>query len=136
MNTRRLASVAFLAAAALFLLLVVLQLSTGATQHYFELVHPPGLYAERLLRDAAWLKAIIAIDDVFIAVYVGAVLLCVQALPARPATAWLAAALVLACGLLDLEENHHILAMLQTAQNGLGLDPADIVRRMEWSSVK
>ena len=134
-DTPRLAARLALASAVLFALLVALQLGTGASQHVFELVHPPELYARLLLEKAAWLKPIFVLDDLFIGCYVAASLLAALALPRGPLT-WVAVALVGAAGLLDLEENHHLLALLDAAAAGLPLEPAQLIRRMDLSSVK
>lgn len=123
------------ASAALFFLLVVLQLTTGASQHFFELVHPPADFARLLLERSAWLKIIFAIDDVFIACYVSATLFTALSFP-RKAASYVAIALVGAAGLLDLEENHHLLALMDAARAGLEPSAGDLVRRMDFSSVK
>ncbi len=134
-DTPRLAARLAAASAALFALLVALQLGTGASQHFFELVHPPDAYARALVEHAPWLKPVFVLDDVFIACYLGATLFACLALPRQPFT-WVVVGLVGAAGLLDLEENHHLLALLDAAAAGLPLEPAELVRRMDLSSVK
>jgi hypothetical protein len=134
-DTPRLAARFAVVSALLFALLVALQLATGASQHFFELVHPPDVFARALLEHADWLKVVFALDDLFIACYLSAGLFAVLALP-RQALTWPVFALVCAAGLLDLEENHHLLALLDAAQAGLPLAPAELIRRMDLSSVK
>jgi hypothetical protein len=136
MNDHKLvASRLSVASAVLFLVLVVLQLATGANQHFFELVHAPPDYARLLVEKSSWLKLVFAIDDVFITCYVSATLFTALSFP-RKAASYVAIALVAAAGLLDLEENHHLLALIDAARAGLEPSAAELVRRMDFSSVK
>jgi hypothetical protein len=135
MSTRKLAVWFTLASAILFAALVIMQIGSGATQQFFELVHPPAVYAGALVAHAGWLRAVIAVDDIFIGCYVGAAIFSALALPRGPAT-WMVLAGGVAVGLIDLEENHHMLALLRAAQDGLPIDLAQIIRRMDASSVK
>src|SRR2546430_737070 len=88
MTTQKLAVRFSLASGILFAALVVLQIASGASQQFFELVHPPDAYARALVAHAGWLRAVIAIDDIFIGCYVGATVFAVQALP-RGAASWM-----------------------------------------------
>ncbi|MFO0726081.1 MAG: hypothetical protein U1E65_20025 [Myxococcota bacterium] len=135
MNQPKLAARFSLAAAAMFFLLVALQLGTGASQHFFELVHSPGEYAAQLVAKGSALQGIIAIDDVFIGIYVGAAVFALACFPASWARS-LAVAAVIMAGLLDLEENHHLLSLLAAAQAGIEIPASDLIRRMDLSSVK
>jgi hypothetical protein len=135
MNNPRIATRLASASALLFSILVVMQLASGAAQHWFELVHPPDAYARRLIAQAGWLRAVIAADDLFIACYVGATVFAVLALP-RSWISGLVAAGGLATGLVDVVENHHMLALLRAAESGMIPAPADLVHRMTDSSVK
>src|SRR3954462_10262805 len=112
----RLASLMFFASAGLLLVLVALQLGSGVTQQWFEGVHPLDDYAARLLAQASWLRGIVAVDDVFVAAYTSAAVL--AALARRASSPLWAVAVIagVAAGLLDLEENHHMLAMLVEVQ--------------------
>jgi hypothetical protein len=135
MNTQKLAVWFSVASAVLFAALVVMQVATGASQQFFEVVHPPAVYAREMVARGAWLKVVIAVDDIFIGCYVGATVFTVLALPRRAASGIVLAGGVLA-GLLDLEENHHLLALLRAAESAMPLDAADVVRRMDFSSAK
>jgi hypothetical protein len=135
MSHARLASWFSAASAALFLILVLLQLGTGAAQHQFEVFQPPDLYAARLLAHAGPLRAVIALDDIFIVAYVGATTLTVLALGGGPVGALVALG-GLTAGWLDLTENHHMLALLRAAENAVLPAPADLIHRMTDSSLK
>jgi hypothetical protein len=135
MDTQRLAVRFSLASAILFAALVVMQIASGASQQFFEVVHPPADYARALVTHAVWLKVVIAVDDIFIGCYVGAAVLTVLALPRGAASFIVLAGGVLA-GLLDVEENHHLLALLRAAESGLPIGADDLIRRMDLSSAK
>jgi hypothetical protein len=135
MDTRKLAVRFAVASAVLFVALVVMQIATGASQAYFEAVHPPASYAGRLIAHAGWLRIVIGLDNVFIGCYVGAIVFSGLALPRRAASALFLGAGILV-GLLDLEENHHMLALLRAAEDGLPVALGDLVRRMDLSSTK
>jgi hypothetical protein len=127
----------FFASAGLLLVLVALQLGSGVTQQWFEGVHPLDEYAARLVAQASWLRGIVAVDDVFIAAYTSAAVLAALALRASGSPVWgIAIAGGLATGLLDLEENHHMLAMLVEAQRGLAISAASLEHRMVFSAFK
>ena len=137
MNEHRLASRLFFVSSALLAVLVALQLGTGVTQQWFEGYHPLDEYAARLRAQGAWLRAIVAIDDVFVAAYASAVVMLGLVLRRAGSPLWgLVAALGVAGGLLDLEENHHMLAMLSTVQRAGSLDAANVEHRMLFSSLK
>ena len=77
-----------------------------------------------------------AIDDVFIACYVSAAVLAALALKER-SEFWLLAAIAgVSSGLLDLEENHQLLAFLVQAQHDIPLTAASLEHRMVFSSLK
>jgi hypothetical protein len=135
MDARKMAVGFAVASAILFAALVVMQIATGASQAYFEAVHPPDTYAGQMLAHAGWFRVVIAVDDVFIACYVGAFVFGALALPRRAAT-WLFLAGGILVGLLDLEENHHMLALLRAAEDGLPIALGALVRRMDLSSTK
>lgn len=100
--------------------LMVLSISTGANQQHFEVVLAPQTYAADLLDQAAGLKWIVALDDVFIACYVTVSILFATHLTGASAQAlrpWIVG-MGVAAGGLDFVENHHILAMLHQAQAG------------------
>jgi hypothetical protein len=130
-----------LASSAAGILLVILcgmTLASGVSQQTFEAVAPPEIYAAMLVRGAAWLRALVAVDDLFIAAYVTATLLLARWL-ARDGWHVLHTVIVVlgvTAGVLDLEENHHILAMLRIAQHGVAIPLEAILRRTDLSQLK
>jgi hypothetical protein len=127
----------FFTSAALLLVLVAMQLGTGVTQQWFEGIHPLDEYAARLVAQGAWLRGIVAVDDVFLTAYTAAAVLAALALKDAGSPLWIVAfAGGLATGLLDLEENHHMLAMLVEAQRGVALSAASLEHRALFSALK
>jgi hypothetical protein len=127
-----------LASALLLTSLCALTLATGVSQQWFEWVRPPAAYATRLVRDAQALRAIIALDDVFIAAYVASAVLFVRFLsePAREPLHAVAVGFSVAAGVLDLAENHHLLSLLTLAEAGLPVPVEDILLRSQLSQLK
>jgi hypothetical protein len=135
MSTRQLAVRFAIASAIIFVALVVMQITTGASQQFFEMVQPPDVYAQKLVAHAWWLRVVLAVDDAFIGCYVATLILTALALPRR-ALSYVVLAGGVMVGLLDLEENHQMFALLSAAEHGLPVVIGDIVRRMEFSSMK
>lgn len=131
-------STAAFASAALLVVLCAMTLATGVSQQWFEWAHAPDAYAARLVHDATWLRAIVAVDDAFIAAYVTATVLLATALARGRFGAMhvLVVAGGVAGGVLDLEENHHILAMLRLAERGVALPLGDVLHRSDLSQLK
>jgi hypothetical protein len=127
-----------LAAALLLATLCAMTLATGTSQQWFEFVHAPDEYARALASQGRALRAIIAVDDGFIAAYVSAtVLFALRLARGRPgALHGLIIAGGVAAGVLDLVENHHILALLRAAERGLPVALDEIVRRSVGSQTK
>lgn len=127
-----------LASALLLTTLCALTLATGVSQQWFEWVRTPDAYATRLLHDAMTLRAIIALDDVFIAAYVASAVLFVRFLgePAREPLHAVAVGFSVAAGVLDLTENHHLLSLLTLVEAGLPVPVEDIVLRSQLSQLK
>lgn len=136
-NSPRLASIMFFVSTALLAVLVVMQVGSGVTQQWYELGHAVGEYEARLLAQAVWFRAIVAVDDVFVAAYCAAVILLGLSLKQWGSGLWPLVVVAGALGgVLDLEENHHMLAMLSTVQHGGHLDTASLEHRMVLSSLK
>lgn len=127
-----------LASALLLTTLCALTLATGVSQQWFEWVRPPAVYAARLVQDAAALRAIIALDDVFIAAYVASAVLFVRFLSTakRDPLHAVAMGFSVSAGVLDLAENHHLLVLLNLAEAGLPVPVEDILRRSQLSQLK
>ena len=122
---------------ALFLVLFGASLAGGVSQQWFEHVRAPAAYAEALRRGAVQLRALVVLDDVFIAAYTAVAVLWARTLGATaPALAAMAGAAALAAGVLDHAENHHLLALLAAAELGLEPTLAELVGREQASAVK
>lgn len=134
----RLLSRSSTAAALLLTLLCALALASGVSQQWFEWAHAPDVYARALLRDGQWLRAIIAIDDVFIAAYVTSSVVLARALARGKPTSLHVLITVggALAGVLDLEENHHLLAMLRLAERDVAIPLEEIIRRSDLSQLK
>src|SRR6516165_3769410 len=104
-------------AALLVFLLVGFGVATGVSQEYFEGVHPAAEYAERLMASAPLLRVDFALDNLFILAYgsffVG--LAIVLRGPADRSLVYTGLAAMLAVAVLDMVENHHIMAMADAA---------------------
>jgi hypothetical protein len=127
-----------LASAALLAVLCALTFVTGVSQQAFEWVMAPDVYGRALLRDHAMLRVLIATDDVFIAAYTSmAVLFAAHLRATRPSPLYvLAGVFVVVAGVLDLEENHHLLALLRLAETGALVPLDEILRRSDLSQLK
>lgn len=125
-------------AAALLILLCTITATTGVSQQSFELVSPPQDYGRALLDASVWLRTLIALDDLFIAAYMTTTVLLVVHLARGRMTAlhWLVSGLGVLAAVLDLAENHHLLALLRWVDAGQSIDAQDILRRSELSQLK
>lgn len=126
------------AAAVLLATLCAITLITGVSQQHFEWVHAPAVYAADLVRDAGWLRAIVAIDDLFIIAYVTATVALATSL-CRERWTVLHVLIVgggVAAGLLDFEENHQLLALTRWAELELAIPVEVILRRSDLSQLK
>lgn len=120
-----------------FIVLFSTSLGSGVSQQWFEHVRVPEVYAGALREGAFLLRALITLDDVFIALYVATALLFARMLSRSHALlAGCAGAAAVTAGVLDCFENHHILAMLGAAELGLNPSLAELVQRESWSALK
>lgn len=127
-----------LAAGLLLLTLCAMTALTGVSQQRFEWVAPPDEYGALLVAHGRWLRALIAVDDLFIAAYVVATLSLARRLARRGWTALTIAAAAggVVAGVLDLHENHELLAMAREASLGEAIPLADIHARSVLSQLK
>jgi hypothetical protein len=127
----------FFVSAGLLAALVAMQLGGHVTQQWFENVHTVDEYSARLVAQGRWLRAIVAADDIFITAYTSAVVLLALVVKERGSGLWVLVMVAGAAGgLLDFEENHHMLAMLTAVERGGHLDPSSLEHRMVFSSLK
>jgi hypothetical protein len=120
MTTRKLAMTLAGAAGAVLVIMVLVGYATGATQEVHEHFAEPEVYALRLLDQAKGVRAVMALDLAFLCLYTAffAVFAMYLRERARPAVlVWLALGAMVACALLDIVEDHSILAMLDEAEH-------------------
>lgn len=134
-GSKTLAGASFAAGVLLATLCAIIVL-TGVSQQRFEWVQPPAAYAARLLEDASPLRLTIAIDDLFIVAYTVATIALARAIGAPKAISIVIGCGGIAAGLLDLHENHQILALLRMAEQGTPLSAEVILSRSELSQLK
>jgi len=137
-NTDDILPKAALAAGVLLLGLVALTYAGGASQQALEWAGSPADFAIALRRNEGVLRAILAIDDVFIAAYVTAGLMLARRLSGGRMSLLpvLVGASTLVAGLLDLEENHHLLALMELARNDVAIPLSEIIARSDRSQFK
>lgn len=127
-----------MSAAILLFILCAMTLVTGVSQQRFEWVASPADYGARLRAEGGWLRVIVAIDDLFVAAYVIATVALAERMARsgwRPLLIAVALAGV-AAGVLDVMENHDLLAMLRWAELGERIPELRILERSELSQLK
>ena len=125
------------AAGAVLGVMVIVSLVTGATQEAHEHVALPEPYAMSLLAHANALRVTFALDIAFIALYTGffAALARFLELRGRPFVR-LALGLLVLTALLDIVEDHHIVTLLDGAEQGVLPTTAAIAFQVVLSSTK
>jgi hypothetical protein len=115
--------------------MVGVSLATGATQEAHEHFHVPVEYSARLLEHAGALRLVFALDVAFIALYTAFFAALARYLRERP-FAVLGLIFIVVTAVLDLVEDHHILAMLDAAQHGVVPSAGEIGFQVAESSTK
>lgn len=118
MGTRKLAIYLAGCTGAVLLVMVIVSMTTGATQERHEHVMLAEEYALSLLTHAGGLRALMALDIAFLVLYTAFFAALAHYLRAlgQPFTR-LAFGLLLATAMLDIVEDHHIIAMLESAEH-------------------
>jgi hypothetical protein len=100
--------------------MVVVSVVTGASQERHEHVLLPEVYAMAPLEHAPGLRALMALDIAFLVLYTAFFAALAHYLSAlgRPFVR-LAFGAMLATAILDIVEDHHIIAMLESAEHGV-----------------
>jgi hypothetical protein len=136
-STRNIALLTVVASAAALVGMLVVSVTTGATQEHFEHVIAPTDYAAALREQATGVRWIFALDIAFIVLYTAffAALADILRKLGRPFVA-LALGALLATSVLDIVENHHILSLLGAAEHGLPIDADALVLQQTLSATK
>src|SRR5450432_225950 len=134
-STRRLAMALAGFTLGVLVVMTVISLVTGASQEAFEHVAPPNVYAHEILQHADALRAVFALDIAFLILYTSffAALAKYLGERGRPFVR-LALAFMVATAVLDIIEDHHIVAMLDAAEKGIAPSATEIVVQAVISS--
>ena len=106
--------------AAVLVVMAIVSIATGATQEAHEHFAVPETYALGLIAQSKGLRGLMGLDIAFLVLYTAFFALLAQHLRARGASAvlvWLALGAMIATAVLDIVEDHHILAMLDEAEH-------------------
>ena len=124
--------------AMLGMLLTSLFAANHITQQHFEFFSSSGVYATELMEASGTLRIILSFDNAFVVLYAASFIFLFMALWHKEKTMNLIAGLVavLATGLLDFYENHHILTFITMAEKGVSINADDIANQMTLSQLK
>lgn len=115
--------------------MVAITAATGVSQEQFEIWR--GDYADAIVAAHGPLRAIIAIDAVFLIAYAAFFILLPRALGvAVDGLIRLGVGALLAVAVLDMIEDHHLLALARSAAAGAAIDDATIRAQHVLSQVK
>lgn len=118
--------------------MVAITLITGVSQEAVEIVRSPDSYAAALVGHAGAVRAVFGIDSAFLVLYAALFVSFGLDLTA-PRTRWLigvGVGAMLATAVLDMVEDHHILAMLYGAELGQLPSPGELAFQHTLSQVK
>jgi hypothetical protein len=137
MSSRKLAINLAGATGAVLLVLVVVSLATGATQEPHEHYALPEAFAISLLEHANALRIVFALDIAFLVLYTGffAAFAKYLAERGRPFVR-IALGAMIATAILDIIEDHHIVSMLDAAEQGVLPSPGAIGFQVVESACK
>jgi hypothetical protein len=138
-SSRNLAIFVAYATIAVIVVMTIVTLATGANQEVHEHFAAPDAYAAALLAKAAPLRLLFGLDVAFTVVYASFFTLFATYLRGRGAAAaliWIALGAALATAALDLVEDQHILAMLDSAEHGITPSASAIAWQVAQSGVK
>jgi hypothetical protein len=104
-----------LAAIAVLAVMVGITFATGVSQETFEIVRAPAAYGAGLREFAGPLRALFGLDSAFLILYATLFILFAQHIATPPWRLVLGIAIgaILATAVLDMIEDHHILAMIR-----------------------
>jgi hypothetical protein len=125
------------ATSAVLVVMVIVSMSTGATQERHEWYAPPDEYARALLVHPGALRLMFGLDIAFLVLYTAFFAALAGHLRAlgRPFIR-LALAAMVGTALLDIVEDHHILVMLGMAERGRPISDFEIAMQQVISASK
>lgn len=122
-----------LAATACLVAMVAITFATGVSQEHFEMVRPLATYGADLARAAPSLRAIIAVDTLFLSLYALFFVVFARVVGEGNILLRLGVAAIVVTAALDAVEDHHILAMAAAALDGR-MPSAAAVDAQQWLS--
>jgi hypothetical protein len=136
-TSRQLAIGLAVASASILIAMTVLSKVTGVSQEAHEWYQPPAVYATSLLVRSGPLRALFALDIGFVVLYTAFFAALADHLRrlARPFV-WLALGAMIGTAVLDIVEDHHILALLGVAETGRPIEEGAIVFQQTLSATK
>ncbi len=137
MSTRRLALFLAVATAAVLIAMVGVSIATGATQEVHEHYQVPSEYTAGLLAHPGGLRLVMGLDIAFLVLYSAFFAALGKYLRelGRPFV-WLALGAMIGTAVLDIVEDHHILALLSLAEHGRPIEDGAIAFQEVLSSTK
>jgi hypothetical protein len=134
MSNRKLAIVLALATSVVLIAMVITAMATGAAQEPHEHFMVPDVYAQSLLEHRGGLRMLMALDIAFLVLYTAFFTALARHL--RSLFAWLGLGAMIAVALLDIVEDHHIIAMLESVEHGSVPDAGSIAWQAAESATK
>lgn len=127
-----------MAAMAVLGVMIAISLTTGVSQETFEIVREAGVYSADLVEHATPLRALFALDSAFLILYSFALVMFAQRLVTADTRLVVSIAIgaILATTVLDMVEDHFILAMLRGAERGTDAGAGQIAFQHTVSQVK
>jgi hypothetical protein len=134
-DANRLATALAATAATLLTAMVAITAATGVAQEPFEVIRPD--YLPAIAAGAPALRAIVALDALFLIAYAGFFVMLPRALGvAGDPLVRLGVRAMLAVAVLDMIEDHHLLAVAKAAEAGLPVDGTMLELQHVLSQVK
>jgi hypothetical protein len=127
-----------MAAIAILAVMVAITLSAGVSQETFEIARSPAVYSADLRRFAAPLRALFGLDSAFLIVYAALLIAFANRIstPDNRIAIAIAIGAIVATAVLDMVEDHHILAMLRGVEHGVEPTAGQIAFQHTESQVK
>ncbi len=135
MSRRKLALILVGSTAVVLLAMIGVTLATGASQELHEHYQPSAAYATHLLEHPGGLRLLMGLDVAFLVLYTAFFAALAHVLEGRPFVR-LGLGAMIATAVLDIVEDHRILASLGMAEAGRPIDDNTIAFQQVLSSTK